>query len=176
MRRPKLSSKPVADSLDPRVLDLGVLRARRQVSQTPARFTFYAPGSLTRGVWLLGALMCGVYLYSVALSLGWFGRLPTLSETPFWLLPGLLGGLFGALALGGVRLTVGAVGLELQNFWPQRSRRVLLWNDLQGVRFFEEETRSREQLYGVRFRFPGAEVTFRTANPAVWAALRERFV
>ena len=65
----------------------------------------------------MGALMCGVYLYSVALSLGWFERLPTLSETPFWLLPGLLGGLFGALALGGVRLTVGAVGLELQNFW-----------------------------------------------------------
>ena len=66
--------------------------------------------------------------------------------------------------------------LELQNFWPQRSRRVLLWKDLQGVRFFEEETRSREQLYGVRFRFPTAEVTFRTADPAAWAALRERFV
>ena len=80
------------------------------------------------------------------------------------------------LASGGVRVTVGQAGLELTHFWPQRSRRVLRWNELQGVRFFEEQTRSREQLYGVRFRFPGAEVTFRTADPAVWEALRERFV
>ena len=170
LKAPMPHDSPYApDSHD---LDLGVLRVRRTTPQP----TFYAPGSLTRGVWLAGMLACGVYLYSVALSLGWFGRAPTLSETPFWLLPGLLGGLFGMLASGGVRLTLKEAGLELHTFWPQRSRRVFLWRDLQGVRFFEEETRSREQLYGVRFRFPAAEVTFRTADAAVWAALRERFV
>ncbi len=154
-------------------LDLGILRVR-QTAAGPV--TFYAPGPLTRGVWLLGVLACGVYLYSVALSLGWFGRFPLLSETPFWLLPLLLGGLFAVLASGGVRLSIGAAGLELRGFWPQRSRRVLLWCELQGVCFFEESTRSREKLYGVRFRFPEAEVTFRMADPAAWGLLQERFV
>ncbi len=153
-------------------LDLGVLRTRQTAGQT----VFYAPGSLTRGVWLLGVAACGLYLYSVALSLGWFGRFPTLSETPFWLLPLLLGGLFAVLAVGGVRVTVGKEGLELTHFWPQRSCRTLFWGELQGVRFFDEETKSREKLYGMRFRFPEAEVTLRTADPAAWGALRERFV
>lgn len=167
-----MSLEPPPDDLNLYDLDLGVLRTRQRAGQT----TFYAPGSLTRGVWFLGVAACGLYLHSVALSLGWFGRLPTFSETPFWLLPLLLAGLFAVLASGGVRLTVGEEALELTNFWPQRGRRALFWREMQGVRFFEEQTRSRETLYGLRFRFPEAEVTFRTADPAVWGALRERFL
>ena len=155
---------------DPLELDLGVLRPRRGAADV----TLYAPSAPTRAVWLAGAAACGVYLYSVVVTFGWSARLPTLTETPFWLLPLALGALFAGLALGGVRLTFGAGGLELASLWPQRSRRAFLWRDLQGVYFFDEQTRSRERLYGVRLRFPEAEVTFRTADRDVWELLQRR--
>ena len=155
---------------DPELLDLGVLRVR-EASGGPV---LYAPGLLTRGVWLAGAAACGLYLYSVVVTFGWLTRPPTLLETPFWLLPLALGGLFAALAAGGVRASFAAGGLELRGFWPQRSRRFLSWGELRGVHFFEERTRSRERLYGVRLRFAGAELTFRTPDAAVWRALQER--
>ena len=106
------------------------------------------------------------------MTFGLSARPPTLSETPFWLLPLALGVLFAVLAFGGVRLTFRAGALELAGFWPQRSRRAFPWGDLQGLRFFDEQTRSRERLYGVRLRFPEAEVTFRTADRKVWEALQ----
>lgn len=160
---------------EPRDLDLGVMRSRR----VPVP-EFYAPGTLTRGVWLLGALGCLVYLYSVAVSFGWFGsgwfeRWPTLSETPFWLLPLLLAGVSLLLAAGGARLTVREAGLELRGFWPRRSRSFFSWSELRATRFFEERTRSREQLYGVCFSFVSAEVTVRFAESELWRALRARF-
>ena len=155
---------------DPLELDLGVLRPWRGATD----LSFYAPSAPTRAVWLAGTAACGVYLYSVVLTFGWSTRLPTLAETPFWLLPLALGALFAALALGGVRLAFRAGELELAGFWPQRSRRAFPWGDLQGLRFFDEQTRSREQLYGVRLRFPEAEVTFRTADRAVWELLQRR--
>ena len=151
-------------------LDLGVLRSRRGTGDA----TFYAPSAPTRAVWLAGTAACGVYLYSIMVTLGLSARFPTLAETPFWLLPLVLGVLFTGLALGGVRLTFRAGGLELAGFWPQRSRRAFPWDDLQGLRFFNEQTRSREQLYGVRLRFSEAEVTFRTADRAVWELLQRR--
>ena len=154
---------------DPLELDLGVLRFGRA-----GDLTFYAPSAPTRAVWLAGTAACGVYLYSVVLTFGWTARPPTLAETPFWLLPLALGVLFAGIALGGVRLTFRAERLELASFWPQRSRRAFSWSDLQGLRFFDEQTRSREQLYGVRLRFPEAEVTFRTADRAVWELLQRR--
>ncbi len=156
-----------ADSLE---LDLGVLRSRRGADD----LAFYAPGTPTRAVWLAGTAACGVYLYSVVVTFGWSARLPTLAETPFWLLPLTLGVLFAGLALGGVRLTFGAGGLELAGFWPQRSRRAFPWRELRGVYFFVEQTRSRERLYGVRLHFSGAEVTFRTADREVWDDLQRR--
>lgn len=162
---------PDPEFSDPELFDLGVLRQRRRAGT----LTFYAPGLLTRAVWLAGVVACGVYLYSVALALAWSVRPPRLSETPFWSLPLLLGGLFGLLASGGVRLSLGTSGLELQHFWPQRSRLTLVWTDLRGVYFFEERTRSREQLYGMRFRFPTIEVTFRTVDAAVWQELKTWF-
>lgn len=155
---------------DPLDLNLGVLRSRR----TAGDVAFHAPSALTRAVWLAGTAACGVYLYSIFATLGWAARLPTLAETPFWLLPLALGVLFAGLALGGVRLTFRAGELELASFWPQRSRRAFPWQDLQGVYFFDEETRSRERLYGVRLRFPKAEVTFRTADRDVWELLQRR--
>lgn len=155
--------------------DLGVMRARR----SPV-VQFYAPSALTRGVWLLGALACAVYLYSVAASLGWFGpgwfeRWPTFSETPFWSLPLLLGGVSLLLASGGARLTLSEAGLELRSFWPERSLSLYTWNDLRYTRFFEERTRSREQLYGVSFSFARAKVTVRFVEPELWKTLQERF-
>lgn len=153
--------------------DLGVMRARRS-----PLVQFYAPSALTRGVWLLGALGCAVYLYSVVVSLGWLGpdeRWPTLSETPFWSLPLLLGGVSLLLASGGARLTLAETGLELRSFWPQRSLALFAWSDLRYTRFFEERTRSREQLYGVSFNFVAAKVTVRFTEPELWNALRERF-
>ncbi len=155
---------------EPDPLELGVLRSRRGATDP----TFYAPSAPTRAVWLAGTAACGVYLYSIFATLGWSARLPTFTETPFWLLPLILGVLFAGLALGGVRLTFRADGLELAGFWPQRSRRAFPWGDLRGVYFFDEETRSRERLYGVRLRFPEAEVTFRTADRGVWELLQQR--
>jgi hypothetical protein len=152
-------------------LDLGVMRARR----SRERLQFYAPSTLTRGVWLLGTGGCALYLYSVALSLGWFWRWPTPLETPFWALPLLLGGVSSVLASGGSQLTLGPDGLELRGFWPQRSRRVFGWEALHTARFFEEETRGRERLYGVRFVFASVRITFRTSEPEVWKALQGRF-
>ena len=116
---------------DPLELDLGVLRPWRGATD----LSFYAPSAPTRAVWLAGTAACGVYLYSVVLTFGWSTRLPTLAETPFWLLPLALGALFAALALGGVRLAFRAGELELAGFWPQRSRRAFPWGDLQGLRF-----------------------------------------
>ena len=155
--------------------DLGVMRARR----SPV-VQFHAPSALTRGVWLLGAFACVVYLYSVAVSLGWFGfswfgRWPTLSETPFWSLPLLLGGVSLLLASGGARLSLTEAGLELRSFWPQRSVALYGWDDLRYARFFEERTRSREQLYGVSFSFVTGKVTVRFTEPELWEALQERF-
>jgi len=159
--------------LKPRDLDLSVMRV--PVTE------FYAPGTLTRGVWLLGTLGCLVYLYSVAVSFNWFGpgwfeRWPTPSETPFWLLPLLLAGVSLLLAAGGARLTVWEAGLELRGFWPQRSRSFFAWSELRATRFFEERTRSREQLYVICFSFVSAEVTVRFAEPEPWRELSARFV
>lgn len=155
--------------------DLGVMRGRRS-----PLVQFHAPSALTRGVWLLGALGCAVYLYSVAVSLGWFGpgwfrRWPTLSETPFWSLPLLLGAVSLLLATGGAQLTLAEAGLELRSFWPARSAVLYPWDDLVYTRFFEEQTRSRERLYGVSFSFATDKVTVRFAEPELWEALRERF-
>lgn len=154
--------------------DLGVMRARR------SPLAFYAPSALTRSVWLLGALGCAVYLYSVAVSLRWFGpgwfeRWPTLSETPFWSLPLLLGVVSLMLASGGARLTLAETGLELRSFWPARSSALYAWDDLRYTRFFEERTRSREKLYGVSFTFATAKVTVRFSEAEPWGTLQERF-
>jgi len=160
--------------------DLGTLRVRT----TPLGLQLYAPSGLTRSVWLGGVAGCVVYLYSIAVSLGWLEltpwhvtllRPPALSETPFWLLPLLLGGVSLTLAVGGTQLTLTETGLELRGGWPQPVRHVFPWHELLLTRFWDERTRSREVLYGVRFRFRGATLTVRVANKRAWEVLRERF-
>lgn len=160
-------------------LELGTMRAKH----TPLGWVLYAPSLWTRGVWLLGAAGCLLYLYSVVVSLGWVGtdagrwvgRWPSLSETPFWLLPLLLGALSLLLSLGSTRLALTDTGLELVGLWPGRSRREFDWSELILTRFWDEQTRSRERLYGMRLRFQGANITVYLGDKNVWEALRKRF-
>ncbi len=160
-------------------VDLGVLGTR---SLSP--LVLGAPSRLTRSVWLLGAAGCLVFLWSVASTIGWlvpgasgfgFGRAPTLLETVFWLPPLLLAGFSLGMALGGVSLSFGEPGLEVRSQWPSRGRRTHRWSGLRYARFWEEVTRSREQLYAMRFVFSEEEITLRVSNRAVWLGLRERF-
>ena len=135
-------------------------------------------------MWLLGAAGCLVFLWSVASTFSWLepgangfrlGRAPTLFETVFWLPPLLLAGFSLGMALGGVKLSFGEPGLELRSQWPSRSCRTYSWSALRYARFWEEATRSREQLYALRFVFAEEEITLRISNHNVWSSLRERF-
>lgn len=160
-------------------VDLGVLGIRNL-----APLVLGAPSRATRSVWLVGAAGCLVFLWSVASTIGWLvpgasgfqlGRAPTLFETLFWLPPLLLAGFSLGMALGGVNLSFGDAGLDLRSQWPSRGRRTYRWSDLRYARFWEEATRSREQLYAVRFVFAEADITLRLADQSVWSSLRERF-
>jgi len=159
-------------------LDLGTLSTLRA-----SPLTLGAPSRLTRGVWLLGTGACLVFLWSVAVPIGWlretragigFGRLPYVSETLLWLLPLLLAALSLGMALGGVRLNFGADALELRSVWPSRGQHSFPWRDLRYARFWEEQTRSRETLYAVRLVFDGSEVSCRLPNKKVWLSLKEK--
>ena len=169
-------------TLDASTHDLGTLRrARKGVA---SELVLVAPSWLTRAVWLFCGAGCLVFLWSVALSLGWLEadaarvillRAPLIAEGFFWLLPLLLSLLCFAMAAGGVRVTLFDEGLELRGLWPSRERSVYPWSRLRHARFWEERTRSRERLLVVRFSFEGAEVMFRVADEGVWEGLRERF-
>ena len=160
------------------VNDLGTLRV-----QGLAPLTLGAPSRWTRGVWLFSAGACLLFLVSVAVSLGWldtsaglrFGRAPTLLETVFWLLPVVLTGFTLGMSLGGVRLIFEEEGLLCRSLWPASQRHVYLWSELRYARFWEEQTRSREQLYTTRLVFSDSEITFRLARPHIWQGLREQF-
>ncbi len=175
------SVNPTADAFEEH--DLGTLSAKRRPGKSgSAEVTLRAPSRATRSVWTLGALGCLLFLYSVALTLGWFTpspnlslRWPTLPETPFWLLPLILCAFSLTLAVGGTRVTLLEEGLELSGFWPNRTRHLYLWSNLIFVRFWSEQTRSRETLYGVRFRFKEANLTLFVGNKKVWEGLKERF-
>ena len=162
--------------------DLGTLRRTRE--KVASEVVLVAPSWFTRAVWLFGGSGCLVFLWSVALSLGWLEasaarvtplRAPLVAELFFWLLPLLLSLLCFAMAAGGVRVTLFDEGLELRGLWPSRERSVYVWSKLRHARFWEETTRSRERLFVSRFSFEGAEVVFRTADEGVWEGLRERF-
>ena len=162
--------------------DLGTLR--RTCGGEASELVLVAPSWFTRAVWLLGGAGCLVFLWSVALSLGWLEadirrvtplRAPLVAEVFFWLLPLLLSLLCFAMAAGGVRVTLRDEGLELRGLWPSRERSVYVWSKLRHARFWEERTRSRERLLVVRFSFEETEVVFRLADEGVWEGLRERF-
>ena len=165
--------------------DLGTLSVKLRTDGSDSAHDIIilsAPSRATRAVWLFGAAGCLVFLYSAALTLGWFtpspnlsGRLPTLPETFFWLLPLVLCAFSLSLAVGGTRVILSHEGLELSGFWPNRVKHVYTWSDLLLVRFWDEQTRSRETLYGVRFRFKGANLTLFVGNKKVWEGLKERF-
>ena len=169
--------------------DLGTLSVKLRARQSDSDQLHFdiiilsAPSRVTRGVWLFGAAGCLVFLYSAALTLGWFtplpdlsfNRLPALPETFFWLLPLILCAFSLSLAVGGTRVTLFQEGLELSGFWPNRVRHVYPWSDLIFTRFWDEQTRSRETLYGVRFRFKEANLTLFVGNKKVWEGLKERF-
>ena len=160
-------------------LDLGTLSTLKT-----SPLTLGAPSRLTRGVWLLGVAACLIFIWSVALPIGWlletpegvsFGRLPNLNETLLWLLPLLLAGLSLGMALGGVRLRFDADALRLRSLWPSRGQHELAWTELSYARFWEERTRSRETLYAARFVFGNIEVSCRISNAKVWSTLKEQF-
>ncbi len=160
--------------------DLGTLR---RVSG-PEEVVLAAPSWATRAVWLFGGAGSLVFLWSVALSLGWLEvttarvtlvRAPPTAELFFWLLPLLLSLLCFAMAAGGVRVALSDKGLELRGLWPSRERAAYPWERLRHARFWEERTRSRERLFVARFAFEGAEVVFRIADERVWRSLRGRF-
>ena len=164
--------------------DLGTLGVKVRPNRPHADIVVLAaPSRATRAVWILGAGGCLLFLYSAALTLGWitplpdlsFARLPTLPETFFWLLPLILCAFSLTLALGGTRVTLFEERLELSGFWPNRAEHVYPWSDLLLVRFWDEQTRSRETLYGVRFRFKEANLTLFVGNKKVWEGLKERF-
>ena len=77
--------------------------------------------------------------------------------------------------MGGTRVILSHEGLELSGFWPNRTQHTYAWSDLLLTRFWSEETRSRETLYGVRFRFKEANLTLFVGNKKVWEGLKERF-
>ena len=165
--------------------DLGTLSTKRRPGGAGDAdvVILFAPSRATRVVWLAGALGCLLFLYSAALTLGWFtpfpdfslNRWPALPETPFWLLPLILCAFSLTLAVGGTRVTLSGEGLELYGEWPNRSKHLYPWSDLLLVRFWDEQTRSREALYGVRFRFKEANLTLFVGNKKVWQRLKERF-
>ena len=160
-------------------LDLGTLTLLRA---TP--LTLGAPSRLTRGVWLLGVAGCLVFLWSVASTIGWLeptlsgyrvARLPTLPETVFWLPPLILAGLALGMSLGGVRATFSGDRLQVRSLWPSRKQASYSWAAFRYARFWEERSRSREQLLVMRFVFEEADITLRVSNEQVWHQLRERF-
>lgn len=164
--------------METKQLDLGTLS-----TLTASPLTLGAPSRVTRGVWLLGVGACLVFLWSIALPIGWlqetgtgigFGRLPYLSETLLWLLPLLLATLSLGMALGGVRLTFGADTLELRSLWPSSTHQSFRWAKLRYARFWEEQSRNGETLYAIRLVFESAELSFRVPNKKVWLALKER--
>jgi hypothetical protein len=159
-------------------LDLGVLKTKRHNST----LMFFAPSALVRGVWLLGAAGCLLFLWSIVVSLGWLelqngrltgGRLPYFGETLFWLLPLILAFVFVMLSRGGVHLSLtdNALTLRVKNKDDVR----LELTSLHYARFYEETTDSGETLYGCRFLFHNGSVQFFIANKRVWQILRERF-
>ena len=159
--------------------DLGILSTQRA-----APLVLGAPSRVTRAVWLLGVVGCLIFLWSVATTLGWVvpsgvglgvGRYPSLFETVFWLPAVLLAGLSLGMSLGGVKLLFTEEGLELRSLWPSKGQRHFRWTELSYARFWEEPSRSREQLFAVRFVFATSEVTCKVPNEKVWLALREQF-
>ena len=163
--------------------DLGTLGVRQRSGAGSDTVILCAPSRVTRAVWLLGAAGCLLFLYSAALTLGWFTpppdfslvRWPTLPETFFWLLPLILCAFSLTLAVGGTRVTIHEEGLGLSGFWPDYREHLYPWSTVVFVRFWDEQTRSRETLYGVRFRFREANLTLFVGDKAVWEELKERF-
>lgn len=160
-------------------LDLGTLSTLKM-----SPLTLGAPSRVTRGTWLLGVAACLLFIWSVALPIGWvketatglsFQRLPRLGETFLWLLPLLLAGLSLGMALGGVRLQFATDALKLRSIWPSRKHYSFPWTELSYARFWEEPTRSRETLYAAKFVFARTEVRCRLPNKKVWLALKEQF-
>ncbi|MEM7739027.1 MAG: hypothetical protein AAF267_24980 [Deinococcota bacterium] len=159
-------------------LDLGVLKTKRQ-GET---LMFFAPSALVRGVWLLGAAGCLLFLWSIVVSLGWLelqdgrltgGRLPYFGETLFWLLPLILAFVLVMLSRGGVHLSLTEAALTLRGKNKDDVRLEL--ESLHYARFYEETTDSGETLYGCRFLFQAGSIQFFIANKRVWQNLRERF-
>ncbi len=162
-------------------IDLGTLSTQQD---TDDRVVLLAPSRLTRVTWLIGAVGSFFFIWSMAQVLGWarwddaglqLVRWPQLNEIFFWLLPLVLSGFCLVLALGGIRVTIDAEGLELLERWPNGLRQRFAWKNLIYARFIEERTRNREQLFVVRFNFNAAELTLRLANRPVWERLRKRF-
>lgn len=161
-------------------LDFGVLKSK--ASESTLRF--FAPSTLVRGVWALGALGCLVFVWSVVTSLGWLefsgsqltgGRLPSLLETVFWLLPLILAVIFGMMSLGGVRVVLGQDALVVHQFAPRKLEFHFRFDTLHYARFYPETTKSGEVLYACVFVFEGRSVQFFIANKPIWQRLRARF-
>jgi hypothetical protein len=161
-------------------LDFGVLKSKASAST----LRFFAPSAAVRGVWLLGALGCLVFLWSIVTSLGWLefsdnqltgGRFPTIIETVFWLLPLILAFVFGMMALGGVRVVLGQDALHIRQFAPRKRDLHFTLDTLHYARFYPETTKSGEALYACVFVFEGRSVQFFIANKAIWQRLRARF-
>ncbi|MEM6430073.1 MAG: hypothetical protein AAF708_12600 [Deinococcota bacterium] len=166
---------PTTDDLE---LDLGVLKTKRHNSM----LMFFAPSALVRGVWLLGAAGCVLFLWSIVVSLGWLelqngrligSRFPSLGETFFWLLPLVLAFVFVMLSRGGVHLSLSDSALTLRGKNKDDVRLEL--ESLHYARFYEETTDSGETLYGCRFLFQAGSIQFFIANKRIWQSLRERF-
>ena len=160
-------------------MDLGTLTLLER-----APLTLGAPSRVTRGVWLLGVAGCLVFLWSVASTIGWLepaltgyrvARLPTLFETVFWLPPLILMGLALGMSVGGVRVAFSDEQLSVRSLWPTRSQDSYRWATFRYARFWEEQTRSRERLFVMRFVFEDADITLRVSDERVWHQLRERF-
>lgn len=161
-------------------LDFGVLKS--QASGGTLRF--FAPSAAVRGVWLLGALGCLVFVWSVVTSLGWLefsgnqltgGRFPSLLETVFWLLPLVLAVIFGMMSVGGVRVQLEQDALNIRQFAPRRRDFHFALDTLHYARFYPETTKSGEVLYGCVFVFEGHSIQFFIANKTIWQRLRARF-
>ena len=160
--------------------DLGVLRAKHN-QQT---LTLSAPGPLTRVVWGVCFVGCLVFLWALALSMGWvmvgsagvmWVRLPVMTEWLFGLLPLVLAVFSFLLMFGGVTLVFQEECLLMKGIWPRDSREVLAWSAFRYARFWQE-THHHEPLFAMRFVFAHADVTCRVANEQVWLVLQQRFM